>query len=50
MIATRRYQQDILYGRYRDLIRYSGNGWQLESREAVLENDVIERGKISFIV
>ena len=50
VIATRRYQQDILYGRYRDLIRYSGNGWQLESREAVLENDVIERGKISFIV
>ncbi len=50
VVATRRNQQDILYGRYQDLLRYGVKGWQLERREAVLENDIIERGKISFIV
>ncbi|MEC7490782.1 MAG: aromatic-ring-hydroxylating dioxygenase subunit beta [Pseudomonadota bacterium] len=50
LIATRRSRQDFLYGRYRDILFSAFDGWRLERREALLENDVIERGKISYIV
>lgn len=50
VVATRRGRQDVFVGRYRDILRLVGDGIRIVRREAVLENDMIETGKISFIV
>ena len=50
VVATRRGRQDVLYGRYRDTLRRVAGEWRLERREALLESDLVESGKISYIV
>jgi 3-phenylpropionate/cinnamic acid dioxygenase small subunit len=50
VFATRRDKQISLVGRYRDTLRRSAGAWQLTTRLAVLSNDVLHDGNITFIV
>jgi 3-phenylpropionate/cinnamic acid dioxygenase small subunit len=48
--ATRRDRQSSFTGRYRDTLVAKGGVWKLKSRLAVLENDMLDGGKITFII
>jgi 3-phenylpropionate/cinnamic acid dioxygenase small subunit len=50
VVATRRERQSTLYGRYRDVLRVTGETWRLAARTATLERNLLEIGNITFIV
>ena len=43
-------QQSVLYGRSRDVLRPTGDGWHLAERTAILEQNRLEGGNITFLV
>lgn len=50
VFATRRGKQDGFAGRYHDKLRKVRGEWRIWRRTAVLENDLIDAGKITFIL
>jgi 3-phenylpropionate/cinnamic acid dioxygenase small subunit len=50
VFATRREKQDGFAGRYYDKLRKVRGEWRIWRRTAVLESDLIDAGKITFIL
>jgi len=48
--ATRLDKQWLMTGRYRDVLRPHQGSWRLHERAATLDKDVLDSGKITFIV